>query len=258
MYPAKRIRRSLKAVCAISQIDPLPTIIKKQTAASEYASEAAVAFIIWLRFLSNTITAMSGQCGFDPQQTIVFCCTIATAWRTGLDLPCVQTHCQIWKKYTPILASSISADGQTFNFPALLKNTMTIIHTRKSFGCAYGVKNPFDKEVICYVEGRLWHTPEAKIYIYIQHKDGKVTKLVEDNNPDAVEEVSNKFPDGKVHVRHYMKLQIEAPMKPGDRLVIAGVRPDNQGKYVGKTGLGTFRIDGWGKPWNPIISFEVP
>ena len=28
--------------------------------------------------------------------------------------------------------------------------------------------------------------------------------------------------------------------------------------YVGKTGLGTFRIDGWGKPWNPIISFEVP
>ena len=45
---------------------------------------------------------------------------------------------QIWKKYTPILASSISADGQTFNFPALLKNTMTIIHTRKSFGCAMG------------------------------------------------------------------------------------------------------------------------
>ena len=55
-----------------------------------------------------------------------------------------------------------------------------------------------------------------------------------------------------------MKLQIEAPMKPGDRLVIAGVRPDNQGKYVAKKGLGTFRIDGWGKPWNPIISFEVP
>ena len=165
---------------------------------------------------------------------------------------------QIWKKYTPILASNISADGQTFNFPALLKNTMTIIHTRQTNGCAYSLKNPFNKEVVCYVEGRLWHDPKAMIYVYILHQDGKVTKLVEDNNPDAVEEVSNKFPDGKVHVRHYMKLQVEAPMKPGDRLVIAGVRPDNQGKYVGKTGLGTFRIDGWGKPWNPIISFEVP
>ena len=164
-----------------------------------------------------------------------------------------------WKGYTPILAAGISADGKHLHYPALLRNTMTIIHTRKSFGCAYGVRNPFDKDVVCYVEGRLWHNPEAKIYIYIQHKDGKVTKLVEDNNPDAVEEVSNKFPDGKVHVRHYMKLQVEAPMKPGDRLVIAGVRPDNQGKYVGKRpGLGTFRIDGWGKPWNPIISFEVP
>ena len=163
-----------------------------------------------------------------------------------------------WKGYTPILAAGISADGKVLNFPALLKATMTTIHTRKSFGCAYGLKNPFNKDVICYVEGRLWHTPQAMIYVYIQHQDGKVTKLVEDNNPDAVEEVSNKFPDGKVHVRHYLKLQVEAPMKAGDRLIIAGVRPDNQGKYVGKKGLGTFRIDGWGKPWNPIISFEIP
>lgn len=161
-----------------------------------------------------------------------------------------------WAKYTPILAAEISQDGQKFSFPALMKSAMTIIHTRKTNGCAYSVKNPFDQEITCYVDGRLWHTPEAMIYVYLLHSDGQVTVLAEDNNPDAVEEKSNKFPDGKVHVRHYMKLQVECRMKPGDRVVIAGVRPDNQGKPTGSKSLGTFRIDGWGKAWNPIITFE--
>ena len=53
-----------------------------------------------------------------------------------------------------------------------------------------------------------------------------------------------------------MKLQAEVKLQPGEFVVILATRPDVNGKYVEKNGAGTFRIDGWGKAWNPIISFE--
>ncbi|MBQ6597418.1 MAG: hypothetical protein IJH79_07685, partial [Lentisphaeria bacterium] len=131
-----------------------------------------------------------------------------------------------------------------------------MIHTKKTFGCAYGFKNPFDQEVVCYIEGRLLHEKQAMIYVYVKHADGSVTQLVKDDNPDAVEDVVQTYPGGRTGIRHYLKLQIETRLKPGDLVIIAGVRPDLNGKYVGKNGGGTFHIDGWGKTYNPVISFE--
>ena len=162
---------------------------------------------------------------------------------------------KVWKNYHPILAQSIKEKG-SMSFPALLRNSLIMIHTKKTFGCAYGFKNPFDQEVVCYIEGRLLHDKKAMIYVYLKHKDGTVTQLVKDDNPDAVEDVVQTYPGGRTGIRHYLKLQIETRLKPGDLVVIAGVRPDLNGKYVGKNGGGTFHIDGWGKAYNPVISFE--
>jgi hypothetical protein len=160
-----------------------------------------------------------------------------------------------WKGYEPILAYKIKPNGG-FNFPALLKNSMCIVHTKLTYGMAYGVKNPFDSEVTCYVEGRLWHTEAAKIYVCKMDAAGKLTTLVEDNNPDAVENIMQTYRDGHKSNRHYMKLQVETRLQPGEFVVILGTRPDMNGKYVEKKGAGTFSIDGWGKAWNPICSFE--
>ena len=160
-----------------------------------------------------------------------------------------------WKGYTPILAYKTQPNG-SFLFPALLNTNMTLVNTKLTYGMAYGVKNPFDTEVTCYVEGRLWHSEEAKIYVCKRDTEGKLTVLVEDNNPDAVENIMQTYRDGKKSNRHYMKLQVEARLKPGEFVIILGTRPDFNGKYVAKKGVGTFRIDGWGKAWNPIISFE--
>ena len=161
---------------------------------------------------------------------------------------------KLWKKHTPILAAGTKENGN-FIFPALQKNSMVIIHTKFTFGMAYGVKNPFDSEIICYVEGRLWHSEEAKIYVCKMDKAGKLTTIVEDNNPDAVENIMQSYKDGKKTNRHYMKLQTEVKLLPGEFVVILGTRPDFNGKYAGKS-VGTFRIDGWGKAWNPIFAFE--
>ena len=79
-----------------------------------------------------------------------------------------------WKGYEPILAAGPAKNG-SFSFPALLRNTMSIVHTKKTFGMAYGVKNPFDAEVTCYVEGRLWHSEAAKIYVCKMDAAGKLT-----------------------------------------------------------------------------------
>ncbi len=160
-----------------------------------------------------------------------------------------------WKGYEPILAAGPAKNG-SFSFPALLRNTMSIVHTKKTFGMAYGVKNPFDAEVTCYVEGRLWHSEAAKIYVCKMDAAGKLTTLVEDNNPDAVENIMQTYRDGRKSNRHYIKLQVETRLQPGEFVVILGTRPDVNGKYVDKKGAGTFHIDGWGKAWNPIISFE--
>ena len=161
---------------------------------------------------------------------------------------------KLWEKHTPILAAGVKENG-VFTFPALQKNSMVTINTKFTFGMAYGVKNPFDSEVICYVEGRLWHNEEAKIYVCKMDKDNKLTVIVEDNNPDAVENIMQKYKDGRKSNRHYMKLQTEVKLLPGEFVVIIGTRPDFNGKYASKS-VGTFRIDGWGKAWNPIFVFE--
>ena len=160
-----------------------------------------------------------------------------------------------WEKYTPMLAVGVKNNTNVI-FPALQKSSMVMIHTKLTYGMAYGVKNPFDTEVTCYVEGRLWHSEEAKIYVCKRDTEGKLTVLIEDNNPDAVENIMQTYRDGKKSNRHYMKLQVETRLKPGEFVIILGTRPDFNGKYVAKKGVGTFRIDGWGKAWNPIISFE--
>lgn len=160
-----------------------------------------------------------------------------------------------WKNYIPILAYKTKPNGG-FLFPALLNNNMTIVHTKLTYGMAYGVKNPFDSEVTCYIEGRLWHSEEAKIYVCKMDKENKLSVIVEDNNPDAVENIMQTYRNGSKSNRHYMKLQAEVKLQPGEFVVILATRPDVNGKYVEKNGVGTFRIDGWGKAWNPIISFE--
>ena len=66
-----------------------------------------------------------------------------------------------------------------------------------------------------------------------------------------------KHKSGYIEKRHYLKLQNEFKMAPGDKLFFAGVRPDFAGKTTGKPSVETLRVDDrWGKTWNPVISFE--
>ena len=169
------------------------------------------------------------------------------------DAPGVQ-----WlKRYFPVLAADVSADGQKLTYPLLMRGGFETRYTKTVYGNAFSMRNPFDVPVTCYVEGRLRHAPEADVFVYLQQADGKIKTLLRNDNPDALEDVSTKHNNGNVEVRHYLKLQLEVKMAPGDKLVFAAVRPDCQGRTIGKQNIETLRVDDrWGKAWNPILSFE--
>ena len=153
----------------------------------------------------------------------------------------------VWKNYTPILAASVKEDG-SFGFPALLKNGFCIVHTKLSWGGAYSFTNPLEKTAKIYVEGHFWHNANAKIYIYVQKKDGSSKLLSDDSNPEAVLDYEK---------RHYLKLMLEETLEPGESLVFIGFHPGGMGKYVAGNAFTPFYISGWGDSWNPMVSLEV-
>ena len=164
---------------------------------------------------------------------------------------------QWMKRYFPILAADVSPDGQKITYPILARGNFETRSTRKVFGNAFSIRNPFDVPVACYVEGRLRHAPAADTFVYLQQADGKVKPLLRNDNPDALEDVSTKHKNGAIEVRHYLKLQLEVKMAPGDKLVFAAVRSDCQERTLGKQNIETLQVDDhWGKAWNPILSFE--
>ena len=164
---------------------------------------------------------------------------------------------QAWKKYFPILALDISPDGKKLTYPMLMRGNFEIRYTNKTFGNAFALKNPFNSEVICYVEGKLRHTEEAAVFVYLVKADGTAKLLLDDKNPDGVFNKIEKHKNGHVEKRHYLKLQLEFKMQSGDKLFFAAVRPDFAGKKTGKPSVGTLCVDDrWGKASNPIISFE--
>ena len=164
---------------------------------------------------------------------------------------------KVWKKYFPLLALNISPDGKKLTYPLFMRGSFELRYTNKTFGSVFALKNPFDQEVVCYLEGKLRHAEAAKIYVYIVKADGSIKLLLDDSNPDGVFNKEEKHKSGYVEKRHYLKLQNEFKMAPGDKLFFAGVRPDFAGKTTGKPSVETLRVDDrWGKTWNPVISFE--
>lgn len=163
-----------------------------------------------------------------------------------------------WKKYAPIISAGLTKNGKSFAYPALVRGSIGAQHTNKTFGAAFAFKNPFKEDTICYIEGRLRHPVESKVFVYIKSADGKITHLTDSSKPGALYVVNTKHANGSIEVRNYLKLQIETKLKPGDSVFFAGFRSDYAGKRVaGKKSVSFLSVnDQWGKAFQPAISFE--
>lgn len=163
-----------------------------------------------------------------------------------------------WAKYTPILTAGFNAKRKGFIFwPAMIRNNLVVRYSNKTFGAAYGFRNPFAKDTICYIEGRLRHPQEARAYVYVKSADGKLKMLADSSKPGALFVMNTKHRNGKVEIRQYLKLQIEVKLAPGDMVMFAGFRPDYAGKASTGRDVHFMSVDDfWGKAYQPKISFE--
>ena len=161
-----------------------------------------------------------------------------------------------WQKYAPIMAASLSKNGKSFIYPALSSGSINTDQSQKAFGGAYGFKNPFNEEVFCYIEGRLRHAPEAKVFVYVKSADGKITHLTDSEKPGALHVVNTTLKTGNVEKRQYLKLQIEVKLQAGDTVVFAAFRNDHAQKITQKKRINFLSPnDQWGKAYQPAISF---
>jgi len=161
---------------------------------------------------------------------------------------------QKWKDNT-ILAAE--ANGDSFRFPALLNGSFVVRDTKHNLGGAYAFTNPFAEKVKVIVEGNFNHLKGANVFLFVKTRDGGITIIGDNRNPDCLHQVSNTFPNGSVRTRSYMKLQLEQVLNPGDSLFFAVRDPTAvAGKYSGPLKTIFFINDNWGKTWNPIIHIE--
>jgi hypothetical protein len=163
-----------------------------------------------------------------------------------------------WANYTPVLAASFNAKKKgSIYLPGMIRNEMYVWYSHKTFGAAYGFRNPFAKDTICYIEGRLRHPEEAIVYVYVKSADGKFKMLTDSKKPGALFVMNTKHRNGQVEKRQYLKLQIEVKLAPGDTVMFAGFRPDFAGKPTSGKKVHFLSVDDrWGKAYQPKISFE--
>lgn len=170
---------------------------------------------------------------------------------------------KFWSRYAPILAARVSKvrNRMVWHFPAMQRNYLTARNTKVTYGAAFGFKNPFNKETVCYIEGRLRYPEQAKsmAYVYCKSADGKITVLTDSGKPGAIYVMKTKHRNGRIEVRQYLKLQLEITLKPGDTILFASFRGDFAGKPAPKGREVSFLSidDRWGPAFQPKISFEL-